>query len=375
MKKKQIDKRLRRALAVFCLFLTVASGGAFYYFYGRSPEVERTVPAYSYQHRGELTYLVRVKPNSIYPENVLGPGRVYFAKLVDQIGVKLFYRFDGDQAASLKAAYDVVATVEAPQMWQKEFVLVPFTEITAEGNSISFQKEFSVNFSYFLDVLKRTNDEVGVSAREPKLNIKANVYLKAVGREGTVKETLTPVMSIPLTTGEFKIGGEPLVQKNGALTKTETYADPEMAARLQILTYGSAAAGCAAFLALVVLLWLTGGRPVDEKKEEYARMRRKYGDRLVEVGKEIKLPLGAAVIPLGSLEALVKAADELSKPVLLAEPDDPGMPPVFYVIDGLTVYRHEFAFGGRAAGVKAKKRRLPEGAPAAPAEQMGAPLD
>ena len=59
----------------------------------------------------------------------------------------------------------------------------------------------------------------------------------------------------------------------------------------------------------------------------------------------------------------------------MAEPDDPGMPPVFYVIDGLTVYRHEFAFGGRAAGVKAKKRRLPEGAPAAPAEQMGAPLD
>lgn len=341
--KKQIDKKLRMALAGVLFLLFLASLCGIYLVSQKSSEVENNVPIYSYKHKAELKYTVHLKPNSIFPEAVLGSDKTYFTKLVDYFTVYFSYNFTGDSDASMKGAYDIVAVIDAPDMWQKTFVLVPFSEMTVSGNNLSINKEFPVRLDYYNEVLKQVNDEIGVVAREPKLNIKANVYLKADAGGNIVKEDVAPVMSIPLSSGDFQVGGETSVEKEGSVNKTEVVADPAAAnmkkRQLCLLAFS------AVLTALLMLLLLLYTRNkiivVDERKALIDSIRRKYGERMVTLQDEFSPDDKMTVLSFNSMEDLIKLADELNKPVLCKEPANPGGYPCYYVLDGLTAYKHQ----------------------------------
>lgn len=346
--KKQIGKKIRIALLGALSILFFASLYGLYHVYKKPVEVENSVPLYSYQHKAELKYTVQLKPNSIYQETMQGPDRTYFSKLVDYFNVYFSYNYTGDSDASIKGAYEIIAVIDAPEMWRKTFVLVPFSEMTASGNSLSINKEFPVALNQYNELLKQVNEEIGVAAREPKLNIQANVYLKAVAGDNAVKEDLTPVMSIPLTTGDFKVGGEPSVEKEGSVTKTEVIADPAAASMKVRQLYIWAASSVLLGLLLVLLLLLTGNKviEVDERKTLIDSIRKKYGERMVMVQDKFSPNEKMTVLSFSSMEDLVKLADELNKPVLCQASASPGGYPCYYVLDGLTAYKHQLSKGG-----------------------------
>lgn len=350
--RRTLAKKIRWSVAAIITILLAASVWGVYYVHSRPAEVGREVPTYSYQYKGEITYQVRLKPNSIFQQKVLGPGKIYYSKIVDKVNVIFYYQYTGDKpAAPLKGAYEVVASMEDPEVWRKEYVLMPFTELYGEGKTLSFQREFLVDLSFYNEFLKKLIEETGVSPKEPKLAVQVRLFVRAENPEGTVKESLTPTIIIPLNTGILKVEGDLSAKKEGALTKKVMVADPrikKLKEKQIILLFIPILLGI--ILALFILL--TENKPilVDKRKKLIDSIKKKYGERMVRVGEEFAPSGETTVIVLNSMEELVKVADELSKPIFYREPDSPEEFPTYYVFDGLTAFSHTPALAEATPG-------------------------
>lgn len=338
--KIKLAKNLRAALLVVSGLLFAASLYGIYFMYHKPVLIEKSVPVYSYEQKGNLTYNVQLKPNDIYGTAV-GPGQTYFTKLVNSIDTNCSYRFTADKNAFMKVAYSIIATVDAPKMWKKDFILVPETVLNAQGKTISFNRDFQVDLAYFNAYLKAINEQLGSSAREPKLVIRADISLEAVTEEGTVREALIPTMIVPLSSGDFKIGGELSPLENGSFTKTRQIADPTIQRKRMISIITASVLG----LLFMFFSFLTRSKQKeDNQQQKIDWIWRMYGDHMVKVQEDVLMFDDFLVIPLGSPEELVKVADELSKPVIYQAPDDPERLPALFVIDGLTAYKYSISY-------------------------------
>lgn len=340
--KKSVDKRLRLGVLALLAALFAASAYGFYCIYRMPAEYQTNVPVYSYSQKGDLTYRVKMKPNSLFPEPYMGPGKTYYAKITEGLLISLSYIYTGDKdAKNIKCAYEVVGIIEEPEMWKKTFVLVPFTEVYGQGKSFSFQKDFTLNLNYYNDFLKALNEEIGMGLKEPKLNIRANIYTKADTAAGEVRGDLSPTMAIPLTTGSYKVDGDLSVSRDGSIDRTVTAP----VARLKVLKDRQMLLLIIPLVIGMSFVWFmlkTKSRvfEIDQRQDLINRVNKKYGDRLVEVGEGTLTPIKEAAVELQSMEDLVKVADEIGKPIFVISPGSGTDLPSYYVFDGSTVFRY-----------------------------------
>ena len=82
-------------------------------------------------------------------------------------------------------------------------------------------------------------------------------------------------------------------------------------------------------------------KPVEVPKieKEISLARKKYGERIVEATSQTPVK-DEKTISIGSMEDLIKIADELSKPVIHQAPSTPEEAHAYYVFDGATRYQY-----------------------------------
>jgi hypothetical protein len=114
--------------------------------------------------QGRFDYEVSLKPNRLYetdvlksevlpvpeppaPSQTLGPGLVYFPKIIDKIEASFAYQFLCDRPISEQSQeVQVTVVIENPEKWSKSLVVVPETipasplrrAITRRGLASSF---------------------------------------------------------------------------------------------------------------------------------------------------------------------------------------------------------------------------------------------
>ncbi len=300
---------------------------------------------YKYTQKGKIDYQVHLKPNKILTENPLGPGKSYYAKLVDHISLNYSYLFKGDQETSLAGTYSITATLEAKDMWQKDFVLVPPTSFTGKGNDFSFNKNYDLSLTPFQNYLSEANQELGVSAADPKVTVKLAINLQGDTPAGSLQGSLGPTMVIPLSQGRFKIDGNLADEKSDSISKTVTVTDPALGQKKSRLIY-LAISTVVLGLLLAFLLLFSKSKPVPPVDQE-AAIQKKYGARLVKVPGEIQLGDQVMVVSFASIDELVKVADELAKPIIKVNQATAGLVN-YYVFDGQVVYKYLLARKNRA---------------------------
>jgi len=96
-------------------------------------------------------------------------------------------------------------------------------------------------------------------------------------------------------------------------------------------------------LLLILFFFFTENKlgEVDERKKVIDLIWRKYGERLVKVQEKVLPTEKLNIIPLNSLEDLVKVADELGKPVIYQEKANPGDFPVLYVFESSIAFKYQ----------------------------------
>lgn len=356
LRKMGLGKKTRLFLLVIAGLLIALSLYNMYRVFQEPLMVNKHVPVYSFRHQGKMDYRVQLKPNTIISETEMGPDKTYYSKLVKSIDTDFSYHYTADQPAKLKVIYGVIAVVESPKMWKKEFPLVPETVLEDEGKTISFNRPFSFNLESYQEYLKNANEQLGVSAKEPRVVIRADVNVVADSAAGKSSEKLTPSMEIPLDSGEFKIGGTLSPEDSGALTAAQMVPNPGLWERkIRAVLF----LGILILLGAILLLRTEVKESVPIREVDL--ICKQYSDRLVKADKDFLVPDDLVFVPLDSMDDLIKVADEAGKPLIFQDAAAPDMKPICCVLDGLTVYKYMITDYGGVAVQNNMETVLPSG--------------
>ncbi len=304
---------------------------------------------------GEFDYTVELRPNSLFasttlkppaaPQNpgvtALGPEDTVFLSLLDALALTFSHSLQADFPISLlEAAVEVDATIGDPEKWSKTIVLVPTTK-TSGPLTVSFPLDLR-RFTEALDTIQR---EVGISAPARSLTITARVRVLAQTEFGQIddefSQSIVTDLSGDLLTwsgGLEKSEPRPL-ETTRTIRKQERYLGlPVAPARALFAILSGIACGL-----LLFSVWMyLRGRPEElaEADKRAQRAAKKYKDIIVEAKDLPVVQPGENVIPLDSLDDLIRAAQGLLKPVVHRA--DKGKH-IYTVLDGTTRYQYLLA--------------------------------
>jgi len=282
----------------------------------------------SYEEAGEFDYEVYLKPNKLYgstvlrsaglpqpssppPSQTLGPGQVYYPRIVDTIEATFYYQFFCDRPVSGQSEeVEVSAVIENPGRWSKSLILVPKTN--KMGN---FAISFPIDIHYFNDVIDAIEKETGVGGGTYDLTIKADVHTIAETELGAIDEVYSQSLEGKLEGNTLSFGEE--------LSQSQTGIIGEATLPLSSGNIWGSLSLAGLIVALLALGYF-GWSYVQLRREpagidveaEAARARKKYRQVLVDVEELPSAKPNETLIPLSSLDDLVRVADDLVKPVL-----------------------------------------------------------
>jgi len=285
-----------------------------------------------YEGKGRFDYEVYLKPNKLYETDVLrseaspvveppveppvspqtlGPGLLYFPRIISNIKASFSYQFLCDRPISEQSQeVEVTAIIENPEKWSRSLVVVP------ETNKVgSFTISFPINIQYFETVIDAIEQETGVRESSYNIMIKADVHTVARTDLGTISEVYTQTLGVNLGGNTLTFGKELSSSKSGSIGGAATPGASEESGSRAPWVIGLVIA----LLALGYFGWSQTQlrlAPVSAGEAEAARARKKYRQMMVDVEELPGVKPTETVIPLNSLDDLVRIADDLVKPVL-----------------------------------------------------------
>ena len=303
---------------------------------------------FSYKHSGSFSYTIwldedkttlygpgvtELEPEPYWPPLIINqtPAGVYFLRLIDIIKSSFSYRFTCDQPVTdLVEEIEVTAVLEYPDMWQKIFTLVPETEKSGD-----FTLEFPLDLIYFSRLTEVIREELGIGAPTHNLIINAEVHTTAETPFGPIDEVFTQTLTGMLGTTTITWDEETEKSEPGTIESTIIVTDPEV---IKYRLWSRVILGLLVVIFLFVAWHAIWARAVMSKIEEEAlKAKQKHKNVIVDIAKLPPVRREEVIIPVGSLEELIKTADSLLKPVLhLAQADRH----IYFVIDYLTRYEY-----------------------------------
>ncbi len=260
--------------------------------------------------RSEPLPVAEPSPTTSPSSQILGPGLLYFPRIIDSVKASFSYQFVCDKPVKEQLEeVEITAIIENPNRWSKSLVLVPKTKKTG-----SFSVSFPIDIHYFNEVIDAIQEETGVSGGAYDLRIKADVYTFAETDLGVVDEVYSQILEGKLEGNTLTFAEELSQSQSGSISEA-------------MASTGSEAGGwktpwlgglVVALLALSYLGWNQAQlKPaISISEAEAARAKKKYKQVMVDIEELPEMKPDEAVISLGSLDDLVRIADDLVKPVL-----------------------------------------------------------
>ncbi len=301
---------------------------------------------FSYQHRGNFDYTIRLKRNSLYgteintlnptlyqssPAISRPPGEVYFPKITDVMWANFSYRFNSDRpVTNLTEEVEITAVLEFPDMWSKTFTLVEESQ-----KSSDFTIDFPVDINYFHALTAIIREELGMGAAAHNLTIKAVVHTTADSEFGHIDEAFTQTLEGRLGVTTTTWSDELVKSQPRTIEGTRIVSNPNV----NIYRLWSPIVLAVVLLAFFLVVWnAVRARPIVSRIEEEAfRAKKKYKGVIVDVNELLPVRPAETIVPFGSVDELVKVADALLKPVFHQATIEKH---IYCVIDGLTRYEY-----------------------------------
>lgn len=310
----------------------------------------------AYTQEGWFDYEIYLKPNTLYEERVLrseglpvagqspspqssaqtlGPGLTYFTKIIDSIQASFSYRFMSDSLVTKRSEeVQITAIIENPGSWSKTLVLVP---VTAEQGDFSIS--FPIDVGYFSKLISAIQQETGASASKYNIKIKADVHTIAQTDMGSVNEVYSQTM-------EGELGGNTLTLGKGLSQSKSGYIGGG-AAPVSSGTGGLKAPWLAGLIVALIALGYFGWNEaqlrialkpaISAVDAEAARVKKKYRQVIMDIKELPEIKPNETVIPVSSLDDLVRIADDLVKPVLHKAEEKAH---IYCVVDGTVRYQY-----------------------------------
>jgi hypothetical protein len=310
-----------------------------YYAYQASPTQQTTTPLLHYNQLGRFDYTVHLKNNTVYNTTSLRSGiGTYFTKLVTNINASFTYLFQIDTPATITGAYSIQASIQT-NLWTKTYPLVSPTSFSTQGQTGSFNVSFPLNYSLYEQSLQRINDEIGITAQDPRLLIRCMVTLLARTDSGIVSTSISPVLNMSLGQKTIEISPDLTTSKPGTLSETTNIVRPEVYTQRTSWSV----------ITLIVLVGFCGctlGTESTIQKQTSSealvqKILKKHHDFIVETDNKPNIVF-SQVIMIKSFEDLLKMGEELAKPIMHYSVIQQGEKiHIFYVFDETIFYQYE----------------------------------
>ncbi len=316
--KLKLNKYLKTGLICF-IAIAVVTTGFFLFREIRYPRVEEKKSVlYSYSQKADVDYKVFFSPNILYNSDNLDEGNIYISEFVNLVSTHFNYEFTGDAAADIKGSYEVLAVMEGYfsdeekniTVWKKQFTLLPRSSFAAVDNKISIVKDIPVNLRHYNDFANNVIKASKVNS-QVRLSVLMNINLDAATDKGTIKETLSPGIVIPLNTKYFEIQESQTGEKPGTIEEIREVKLPvdRMAVIVSSVFLGIL------LLALIYLAFFTITVEKSPLVKALDRIFKKHGSRLVALNSEITTAT-QSLFRVKSIDDLVRVADEIGKPII-----------------------------------------------------------
>lgn len=316
--------------------LLVVSLLGLYYAAMAPAEVEVSTPVARYEQRGTFDYRVYLNPNSLFETTQLGPGQVYFARLVDDIRMEFAYELQADElVGEPEFTYQVSAILGAPGLWEKTFTLVPPTT-TSDPPSTSFV----LPIPQFLELIDTIREETQAATGTPRLTVRARVQPQAQSEHGPISEPFEHTMFFTFA-DERITPSDDLVQTQAG-TITEARVIPA-SSRSQIQQ--ASLVGLAFSLVLMIYvgwLYVQFRTTVPAVEKELSQLKKRLKGLLVEANTIPPARDDHVVIEVHSLNDLVNMAEEAYLPVIYT-PRENGV--TYCVLAGSGSVRYQYTSG------------------------------
>jgi len=261
--------------------------------------------------RSEPLPVAEPPPSPPPPLQTVGPGLVYFPKIIDSIKASFSYQLECDRPVREQSEeVEVTAIIENPDKWRKSFVLVPKTE--KEGD---FSISFPVDLDYFNEVIDAIEEETGVGGGSYNLKVQADVHTVAESGLGAVDEIYSQTLEAKLGGNILTFGEELAQSQSGSVVGTAIpTASKEGGWKTPWLGGLVVALAALGYFGWSQRELKTAG--ISAAEVQAARAKKKYKQVMVDIEELPEVKPNETVIPLSSLDDLVRIADDLVKPVL-----------------------------------------------------------
>ncbi len=336
VRKKPIQKNLRIAIIIVFSIIFILSAYSTYAAFQQPTTTEKTITTCEYSHTGKFSYIAYLKNNSVYNNaSTLYPGQgIIFKKITDHINASFSYIFTYNQAATVQGHYTVYATVRT-DLWSKNYIIIPETEF----NTPHFTITFPINYTYFEEIVSTINDEIGVNAKTPTLNMTCSITLSALTTPETIHESFSPLLSMPLEENIIEFDGNLTQYQTGSLEGTTLISQPGV---IEQQTNGIIVS-LISFIIIILFTVFTTSEDISVNKieKQLKKITKKYGEWIVEISKPPQFGTNSEAISTKSMEDLSKISEELGKPIMHYNPENPNDEHhIFYVLDEKTIYKY-----------------------------------
>jgi hypothetical protein len=338
-----------KALSIFFAIFTIISLIFLAYATLLPTEEITTNTLCNYTQNGTYNYIAQLGPNLIYNnKSTLTPGEgIIYISITKQINITFTYTFESDLNASTTIKYTASELVITPR-WTRQTYTIPLKTVVNTSNETSFNFSIPPITITSMDTLVSSiNREIGVSTGNYNITIITTAILNAETEAGTINEQFTASLLLGIVRGapegDIVSIGNLQTTKTGKIVQTDTiYHD--WVKNQQYASYITSATAIIG-LAICAFLYTQTKPPITPTTSEklIQELTEPYRDIIVEATKE-QTPQGQTIIPIKTLEDLVKIADTLTKPIVHFQkpptPENKEPMDIFYVLDDITRYEY-----------------------------------
>lgn len=313
--------------------LLFASLFGLYYTSTEPAEVQVSTPVVRYEQQGTFDYRVQLVPNSLFETTQLGPGQVYFARLVDDIRMDFTYQLQADQLVDEpQYTYQVSAILGAPGLWEKTFTLVPPTTTRKEPST-----SFVLPIPQFLSLIDTIREETQAATGTPRLTVRARVQPEAQSEQGPITEPFEQTLLFTFDGETIKVADDLVRTQVGTISETEVVP---VSGRNQIRW--ASLAGLVLSLALLAYagwLYVQFRTTIPAAEKELTRAKKHLKGLLVKADNVPPARDDHVVIQVHSLTDLINMAEETYLPVIYT-PHERGI--TYCVLAGSGAIRYQY---------------------------------